>query len=96
VTIVPSLSIRSKDTLHASENFAAGRELTIETPNAQNLFSFCDRVKLPSSFFGQDDELAQVLTGEYDIPVAESVDVFKVDAVKTEIEKLIDEMLVQG
>ena len=76
-----------------AENFAAGREISIGNAGKSGAFTFKDAVKLPGAFFNNEDD-SRALAKEYDIPVMENVEVTKVAAFKSEIEKLIDEMLV--
>ena len=76
-----------------AENFAAGREISIGNAGKSGAFTFKDAVKLPGAFFNNEDD-SRALAKEYDIPVMENVEVAKVAAFKSEIEKLIDEMLV--
>ena len=76
-----------------AESFAAGSEITVGNTGNVSAFTFKEAVKLPRAFFGNGDENC-ALANDYDIPVVESVEVAKVAAFKSEIEKLIDEMLM--
>jgi hypothetical protein len=75
------------------DGFAGGEEIFVDNSERTGSISFRETVKLPSSFA---DSGKAALAAEYDIPVVDSFEMPKLPEFKTEIEKIIDEMLIPG